>query len=1280
MIRKLVCIAFCLAPMASSWADLEYHEVARTGEVIDPLPAAVASFGSWGSINDAGQVGFKVTLADGSEAIVRATPHPRLGYRFKVVETGDGTNRQFGDYVGINANGEASYRMRTAAAQVQLSIRRNQIPVARTGTDPKYYFSGLMAPTDVSTAAAGMVSFYCMVLEGTKIRHQIRKGDGSGGTNINYPDVIATQPTFTSLSLYTSINDTGLVAFHGIEGTLGEGIFVGEGAHPPQPPPPPWVVATTNTFVVLGTNPTINNHNAVAFYGERGTEKGVFVTDSGGLPQLTVALGDDVLAIPLDQRIVLNNSGLLAFAGDGVGHKLTLFRADANGVVPIVAVGDSINASPPITDLVLWDGLNDYDEGEIVFWARHEDRQQTYDAVYVHGYDPHVGFVEFADANHTPISGARVYAYRLNGGSIERIDPNQPSLTDVDGFYKTPTAFLANPTERLSLLAEIDWTDPGTGQQYPVVNYVNDDPYLPADLPVPAPVGTETILVPLPVVLQAGWKGSTRAWDAFGSYLRSDAGATGLKNTHIRGQTLKLPAFITLTMPNDEEQAWGYDQDAPMKGAPDYDHNTQVLIDFVITRASTALQPIIADVGQRDRLPVHLCGYSMGGPITRAYLAHDDLRPVHRYVSLDGHHGATNCYYVGCIIRGWAEWHMNGVNDVPMAPPAAPGWNYLYDARIRGEYLLLSSSTDGVVAPNCSALGVGRTMTSALVKPNGHRERFVGGWEWHTPWPHSHGVTEQDSAMKHSARFFATGNRPDDQLTWFVFKSVPGDAYACIDDPFPDNEGPAPGLFGKHIEAAAGESEQLPVGLDATTRLNVSVLAEPADATFDLLGPSQQSLIPSNHTLTEMDDGWLLTFEVEGPPVGEATIELVAGTRDSSAVVTLAFNNGRHLQLELPADPLAPGESATILASLRDKNSNVIIGTGGTVEVAVTDPELGTQSLQLFDDGAHGDGGPGDGVYGNWYNDTHQGGRYVIDGRARVDWQSEVVERTGSGFFVVDSSPGAIVGVSAERPVDGSGNGKYDRLEFDINLAFSESGTYQLRAVLDDAFQNTMSSDRVNFEIPPEGDSQLVTLQFSSADIVAHGEPGPWTLARIALYDSEQVLLVDTLPDWTTAAYQLDEFDPPAPPLLLRASPNYGPYTGGNEVVLQGAHLEYVTAIRVGTADVMTFETLSGSAVRMTVPPSPGGATGSVDVSLETAWANEIFEDAYEYVFNVGDLNCDAVVGFGDINPFILALANPHEYARRYPDCPLGNRDINGNGTFGFDDVNPFVKLLASPY
>ncbi len=64
----------------------------------------------------------------------------------------------------------------------------------------------------------------------------------------------------------------------------------------------------------------------------------------------------------------------------------------------------------------------------------------------------------------------------------------------------------------------------------------------------------------------------------------------------------------------------------------------------------------------------------------------------------------------------------------------------------------------------------------------------------------------------------------------------------------------------------------------------------------------------------------------------------------------------------------------------------------------------------------------------------------------------------------------------------------------------------------------------------------------------------------------------------------------------------------------------------------------------------------------------------------VGDLNCDGVIDFGDINPFVLYLSNQVAWQGTYPDCPPTNGDINCDGVYGqgsFADINPFVALMT---
>jgi hypothetical protein len=59
-----------------------------------------------------------------------------------------------------------------------------------------------------------------------------------------------------------------------------------------------------------------------------------------------------------------------------------------------------------------------------------------------------------------------------------------------------------------------------------------------------------------------------------------------------------------------------------------------------------------------------------------------------------------------------------------------------------------------------------------------------------------------------------------------------------------------------------------------------------------------------------------------------------------------------------------------------------------------------------------------------------------------------------------------------------------------------------------------------------------------------------------------------------------------------------------------------------------------------------------------------------------GDLNCDGVVNFDDVDPFVQALTDPAAYQAAYPGCEILNADCSHDGQVNFDDINPFVALL----
>jgi serine protease AprX len=77
-----------------------------------------------------------------------------------------------------------------------------------------------------------------------------------------------------------------------------------------------------------------------------------------------------------------------------------------------------------------------------------------------------------------------------------------------------------------------------------------------------------------------------------------------------------------------------------------------------------------------------------------------------------------------------------------------------------------------------------------------------------------------------------------------------------------------------------------------------------------------------------------------------------------------------------------------------------------------------------------------------------------------------------------------------------------------------------------------------------------------------------------------------------------------------------------------------------------------------------------------TGAGNSTFQVAY---CALGDMNCDGIVSFDDINPFVLALSDPLAYAATYPNCNLLNGDCNFDESVDFDDINCFVALFGAP-
>jgi hypothetical protein len=72
-----------------------------------------------------------------------------------------------------------------------------------------------------------------------------------------------------------------------------------------------------------------------------------------------------------------------------------------------------------------------------------------------------------------------------------------------------------------------------------------------------------------------------------------------------------------------------------------------------------------------------------------------------------------------------------------------------------------------------------------------------------------------------------------------------------------------------------------------------------------------------------------------------------------------------------------------------------------------------------------------------------------------------------------------------------------------------------------------------------------------------------------------------------------------------------------------------------------------------------------------------VFRGSVGTTWSAGDLDCNGVVNFDDISPFVLALSSHAEYQQAYPNCEWTLADCNGDGYVDFDDINAFVAILS---
>lgn len=193
--------------------------------------------------------------------------------------------------------------------------------------------------------------------------------------------------------------------------------------------------------------------------------------------------------------------------------------------------------------------------------------------------------------------------------------------------------------------------------------------------------------------------------------------------------------------------------------------------------------------------------------------------------------------------------------------------------------------------------------------------------------------------------------------------------------------------------------------------------------------------------------------------------------------------------------------------------------------------------------------------------------------------------------------------------------------------------------------------------ISPAKDFEIVRLQ------AGHGLPAPAVLKLDALKTAANAYIFDPTRQTGGERYQ------------------------SVRVTIVGVALENI--IGWGSETTLTLEDGTGRTLPVYLGrhPSFDAAVPPIGHFSVTGFINqESFsgQDGYELFvmnaadFTCGDINCDGVVDFFDIDPLVLALSGPSAYEAEYPHCAWLNADADGNATVDFFDIDPWIARLMA--
>ncbi len=422
-----------------------------------------------------------------------------------------------------------------------------------------------------------------------------------------------------------------------------------------------------------------------------------------------------------------------------------------------------------------------------------------------------------------------------------------------------------------------------------------------------------------------------------------------------------------------------------------------VTADQTLAENSRALRRTIAQARQETGAErVHLIGHSMGGLVARAYVESGGYaNDVASVIMLGTPNGGLGLWY-----NQLARWIQGGNAEpalIELTQQFMAEFNATHQPRDDVPYLLVA----GDLSERLDVL---------------------------QDWPPNDGLIEQASVFAVAGVRAATGDAhgwTDDTILYSVpaytwprqtyeryVRPWLSDCHAELDRCGAAGAAPTSGILShpSHTpfvtrRVAAGATMTVPLAIEQAESARLFLTWEGGDLRFRLVEPGGRQLDGEQHDGDEMfaflrlDDAEIVPFalyRIDQPQAGSWQLVIEnRGTHSAKATTYAMIEDGQELSTSTARFRWAVGEPVTLRAEWTDNGEPV---RDGLVAAEVPDGDGGYRSLAMADDGSHGDGKAGDGVYAARFV-AREVGQFVATVVAR---RGKVISHVQEVIFVVE--------------------------------------------------------------------------------------------------------------------------------------------------------------------------------------------------------------------------------------------------------------------------------------